>query len=399
MSQIADSMSTKSQPASRRPMIQIAQPVTGEEEWLALREPLESGWLTHGPKVTAFEQAFAKRHGVKHALAVTSATTGLHLALLAAGVGPGDEVIVPSFTWVATANAVVYCGATPILCDVERETFNIDVADAARRVTARTKAVIPVHLFGLCADVPALRAGLPAEVAIIEDAACAAGAALGNRSAGGLALLGVFSFHPRKSITTGEGGMITTDDDRLAEACNRMRNHGASVSEQQRHHGARPYLLPDFDDLGFNYRMTDLQGAIGLVQLGKLDRLVDERARWAAWLRARLAGLDWLRCPGEPGDGRHAWQSFVTCVDPARAPMPRNDIMQALQEQGVSTRPGTHAVHMLGYYRERFGYAADDLPGARDCDANSMAIPLHNRMSADDYEHVARCLIAVAKGR
>ena len=192
--------------------IQISQPDTGEEEWLALREPLESGWLTHGPKVAAFEKAFAARHGVPHAVAVTSATTGLHVALAALGIGPGDEVIVPAFTWISTANCVVYCGATPVFADVERKTFNLDIADVARRVTSRTKAIIAVHLFGLCVDTDALRAILPPSVDIVEDAACAAGGAFGNRSAGSLGRVAVFSFHPRKSITTGEGGMVTTAD-------------------------------------------------------------------------------------------------------------------------------------------------------------------------------------------
>lgn len=372
--------------------IQIAQPVTGEDEWLAMRESIESGWLTHGPKVSAFERAFGKRHNVEHALACTSATTGLHLALAAIGLGPGDEVIVPAFTWVATANAVLYCGATVVFCDVDRITYNIDIEDALRRVTPHTKAIIAVHLFGLCADIPALRAKLPAHILIVEDAACAAGGSLGNTSAGALGDVGVFSFHPRKSITTGEGGMVTTNDAAIAEKCTMLRNHGASVSEEQRHHGAKPYILPDFNLLGFNYRMTDLQGSVGLVQLEKLDRFIDERAKWASWYKSELAGVKWLRHPEEPKDGRHAWQSYVTYVDPHQAPLPRNDIMQLLQDKGVSTRPGTHAVHMLGFYRDRFGYAAGDFPGARDCDSNTMAIPLHNRMTDDDYRYVADTL-------
>lgn len=378
--------------AMTRRTIAIALPSTGEEEWLALREPLESGWLTQGPKVAAFEKAFAARHGVGHALATTSCTTALHLALLAAGVGPGDEVIVPAFTWVATANAAVYCGATPVFADVDPATFNIDVADLARRLTPRTRAVIAVHLFGLPADIEAIRAVLPASVVIVEDAACAAGAVYRGRPAGGLGAVAAFSFHPRKSITTGEGGMVTTDDAALAGRAEVLRNHGASVSEEVRHRGPKPYLLPDFDVLGFNYRMTDLQAAVGLVQLGKLDRFIDERARWAAWYRERLAGLDWLRLPDEPEGGRHAWQAFVTYVDPDRAPAPRNRIMEILQEQGIATRPGTHAVHMLGYYRNRFGLRPDDFPGARDCDRNSLAIPLHNRMSPEDYAYVADAL-------
>ena len=375
--------------------IAIALPVTGEEEWAALRDPLESGWLTQGPKVAAFEKTFAARHDVAHALATTSCTTALHLALATLGIGPGDEVIVPAFTWVSTANVVLYCGATPIFADVDPATFNIDVEDALRRVTPRTKAVIPVHLFGLCADIDALRTALPDHVRIVEDAACAAGAAYKGRPAGGLGDFACFSFHPRKSITTGEGGMLTTDDPALAETAEKLRNHGASVSEEVRHNGPRPYLLPDFNLLGFNYRMTDLQGAVGLVQLGKLDGFIAERARAAAAYRDALSGLNWLRCPDEPMDGRHAWQAFVTYVDPDGAPLARNEIMERLEARGIATRPGTHAVHMLGYYRERFGLNPDDYPGARDCDRQSMAIPLHNRMTDDDYAYVIDNLLGL----
>lgn len=379
---------------SVRPTIQISLPATGEEEWQACREPLMSGWLTQGPKVAAFEQAFAERHRVAHALATTSCTTGLHLILAAMGIGPGDEVIVPAFTWIATANVVLYCGATPVFADVDRETYNLDPADVARKVTARTRAVIPVHLFGLCADMAAIRAVVPAGVKIIEDAACAAGAEYGGAPAGGLGDAAAFSFHPRKSVTTGEGGMVTTNDAELAETMARLRNHGASVSEEQRHRGPRPYILPEFNLLGFNYRMTDLQGAVGLVQLGKLDRFIAERQHFAERYRDGLQRLGWLRMP-RFGEGRHAWQAFVTYVDPETAPMPRNALMEQLQAAGISTRPGTHAVPALGYYRERFGLSADDFPAARDCDAHTMAIPLHNRMSAEDYDHVIDTLCAL----
>ncbi len=375
-------------------MIHIALPDTGDEEWQACREPLLSGWLTQGPQVAAFEKAFAERHRVGHALATTSCTTGLHLILAGMGIGPGDEVIVPAFTWVATANVVLYCGATPVFADVDPETYNVDPADLARRVTERTKAIIPVHMFGLCADVPAIRAAVPPGVRIIEDAACAAGASIRGIPAGGLGDAAAFSFHPRKSITTGEGGMVTTNDPELTETMAMLRNHGASVSEEQRHAGPRPYLLPDFNLLGFNYRMTDLQGAVGRVQLGKLDRYIAERRRRAEYYRDRLQRLGWLRMPPF-GESEHAWQAFVTYVDPETAPMPRNALMEHLQAAGISTRPGTHAVHMLGLYRDRFGLSADDFPGARDCDANTMAIPLHNRMSAEDYDHVVRTLCAL----
>lgn len=380
---------------SEKRTIHISLPSTGEEEWQAAREPIMSGWLTQGPKVAEFEKRFAAAHGVKHALAVTSCTTGLHLALAAMDIGPGDEVIVPAFTWVATANVVLYCGATPVFVDVDPLTFNMNPAEVAAKVSERTKAIIPVHLFGLCADIEAIRAVLPAHVKIIEDAACAAGASYQGKFSGGLGDAGVFSFHPRKSITTGEGGMVTTDDDALAERMNMLRNHGASISEEQRHRGPHPYLLPEFNLLGFNYRMTDLQGAVGLVQLGKLEAFIAERAKWAAWYREQLADVAWLRTPSEPEGGRHAWQAFVTWVDPETAPMPRNDIMDALQKKGIATRPGTHAVHMLGVYRDRYGIKATDFPGAQASDAHSMAIPLHNRMDADDYAYVVRALKAI----
>lgn len=376
--------------------IQISLPCTGEEEWQACREPLESGWLTQGPKVGAFERAFAERHQVAHALATTSCTTALHLALAALGIGPGDEVIVPAFTWIATANAVLYCGATPVFADVRRNTCNIDPDDLARRITQRTKAIIPVHLFGLCADMDAIRAVLPAGLSIIEDAACAAGAAYKGRPAGALGDFAAFSFHPRKSITTGEGGMLTTNDPALAETANMLRNHGASISEEQRHHGPRPYLLPEFNLLGFNYRMTDLQGAVGLVQLGKLDTFLAERRAKAEWYTRELAAIDWLEPPIVPTGYEHAWQAFVTYVDPAKAPMTRNEIMDRLQQAGIATRPGTHAVHMLGYYRDRFNLHPDDYPGARDCDANTMAIPLHNRMNDDDYRYIVEIIKGLA---
>jgi dTDP-4-amino-4,6-dideoxygalactose transaminase len=377
-------------------VIQISLPSTGDEEWQATREPLASGWLTQGPKVAAFEKAFAERHGVKHALASSNCTTGLHLCLAAMGIGPGDEVIVPSFTWVATANVVLYCGATPVLADVDTITNNIDPADVARRITPRTKAIIAVHLFGLCADMSALRAVVPPHIPIVEDAACAAGASLNGVSAGALGDIAAFSFHPRKSITTGEGGMVTTNDTELASVVDQLRNHGASISEEQRHRGPKPYLLAEFNLMGFNYRMTDLQGAVGLVQLGKLDRFIAERQRWAEYYRDQLVGVEWLRMPVFPTNGTHAWQAFVTYVDPKKAPMARNEIMERLQAQGISTRPGTHAVHMLGYYRDRFGLKPEDYLGSRSCNDDTMAIPLHNRMSPDDYEYVVAALRSLA---
>jgi len=371
--------------------IPIAIPVTGEEERAAISEVLASGWLTQGPKVAAFEKAFAARHGVKHALATTSCTTALHLALLALGVGPGDDVIVPSFTWVATANAVIYCGARPILADVDANTFNINPADVARRITPKVKAIIAVHLFGLTADMDALKEAAPG-VPIIEDAACAAGASYKGQSAGSLGAAGCFSFHPRKVITTGEGGMVTTNDNAISKAMNIMRNHGASVPEETRHSGAAPFLLPGFDTLGFNYRMTDLQGAMGLAQLAKLDRFIAERNEIAAAYARELAGIEWLRAPVTPEGYCHGWQSYVVMMDGKQAPMSRDAVMAALKEQGVDSRPGTHSVHMLGYYAARYGYKPDDYPVSRMCAEQTMALPMHNKMTIEDAARAAAAL-------
>jgi len=373
----------------------IAAPSTGEEEWQAVREPLMNGWLTQGSKVAEFEHAFAQRHQARHAIATSNCTTGLHLILAALEITSGDEVIVPAFTWIATANVVMYCGATPVFVDIARETYTLDVNQLAAKVNTRTKAILPVHLFGLCADIDAITARAP-DIPVIEDAACAAGSSYKGKSAGALGVAAAFSFHPRKSITTGEGGMITTNNDNLAEKMRRLRNHGASISEEQRHVGPKPYLLPEFHELGFNYRMTDIQGAIGLTQLKKLDQFITERQQWAAYYQRELAQIDWLYTPSVPTERSHAWQSYVCYIDERKAPMTRNDIMDFLLTQGIHTRPGTHAVHMLGYYRERFGCRPDDYPVARDCDCYSMALPLHNKMTVDDYAYVVQTLQSIA---
>ena len=371
----------------KRRNLPISLPFTGEEEWQATKEPIMTGWLTAGPKVREFEQIFAQRHGVKHAMAVTSATTALHLALVALGVGDGDEVIVPAFTWVSTANVVIYCGAKVVFVDVDPRTFNLDVAKLKEKITPRTKAIIPVHLFGLCADIDAIKS-IVGTIPLVEDGACAAGAGYKNKPAGSLGTIGCFSFHPRKSVTTGEGGMITTNDDHLAERISSLRNHGASISEEQRHHGPRPYILPDFNMLGYNYRMTDLQAAVGVVQLKKLDLFINERQKWAQWYNEQFADLVWLRLPKYDLEYKHGWQSYVVYIDESKSPCSRNEIMEKLQSVGISTRPGTHAPHMLEYYARKYHLSPDDFPGARDSNNFSMSLPLFNKMTKEDYEYV-----------
>lgn len=371
--------------------IPISLPVTGDEEWMATKEPLMTGWLTAGPKVREFENLFAERHQVKHAIAVTSATTALHLAVVALGIKEEDEVIVPAFTWVSTANIVLYQGAKVVFVDIDPKTFNLDLKDLKKRITKKTKAIIPVHLFGLCADMDGIKE-IAGDIPLIEDGACAAGSGYKGVPAGGLGTLGCFSFHPRKSITTGEGGMVTTNDDHLAEIIKSLRNHGASISEEERHHGAKPYILPSFNLMGFNYRMTDLQGAVGVVQIKKLDIFIQERDLWANFYKKELGDLSWLRLPDFTKDYHHGWQSFVTMIDESKAPLKRNEIMEKLQQAGIATRPGTHAVHMLDFYKNKFGLKPNDFPGARDANDFSMAIPLHNRMTGEDYQYVVNNL-------
>lgn len=374
--------------------IPIALPSMGQEEWEATKEPIFSGWITQGPKVAEFEKLFAQRHKVKYAIAVSNCTTALHLALVALGIKQGDEVLVPAFTWVSTANAVLYCNATPVFVDVDIRTFNIDTASILNKITPRTKAIIPVHLFGLCANVDEIKRIAPA-LKIVEDGACAAGAGIGDIPAGGMGDIGCFSFHPRKSITTGEGGMLTTNNNSMAERLNMLRNHGASVSEEQRHRGPKPYILPDFNMVGYNYRMTDIQAAIGVVQLKKLDQFIDERQKWADYYTHALSKIPWLRTPYIPNGYKHGWQSYVLFIDEAKAPMKRNDLMEYLQQKGISTRPGTHAVHTLGYYSKTFNIKPSDYPNAFAANEFSMAIPLHNKMVKQDYEYVIECLKSV----
>ncbi len=374
--------------------IQIAQPFLGKEEHEAAKDPISSGWLTSGPKVKEFEENFAAYHGVKHAVAVTSATTALHLSLVALGVGPGDEVIVPSFTWIATANAVKYVGAKPVFVDIDLETFNIKVDDVKRCLTSKTRAIIPVHLFGLCSDIESLKKIAP-EIPIVEDAACAAGAKYNDQFAGGLGDLGCFSFHPRKIITTGEGGMITTNDDYLASILKKLRNHGAEISEEERHRGPKPYILPEFNMLGYNFRMTDLQAAIGVKQLEKLERLVKQRNDWAKFYNDQFEQTEWIQTPKIPESGLHSFQSYVILIKESLAPSSRNSIMEKLQSLGISTRPGTHSVHLLNYYKNQYGFLPEDYPNSLEAHNSSIAIPLHNLMLEEDFFFVSDTLKSI----
>ena len=378
------------------PKIPIARPLLDEAELNAVAEPLADGWVVQGPRVRAFEDRFAAFVGAPHAIAVSSCTTALHLALVALGIGPGDEVVVPALTWVSTANVVEMCGARPVFCDVNSATWNVDVDALERCITPRTRALIVVHLFGRPADMTAIMAlaeahGLP----VVEDAACGFGARWAGRHVGLFGVSGCFSFHPRKAITTGEGGMLTTTDAALADRYRSLRDHGASRPRD----GGGPFLLPTFDEVGYNYRLTDIQAAIGVAQMGKADTILAGRRRFAARYDERLAGLTWLLRPAAlPSDAAHGQQSYVCRyappggldVDALHAG--RNALMAALEGEGIQTRQGTHAVTLLDVYVRKYALDPRSFPGAWAGDRLSMALPLYPQMTEAEHDRVVDAL-------
>lgn len=377
--------------------VPIARTALTEEEIGSVLEPLRSGWLVQGPKVREFEEKWSAFTGAPHSIAVTSCTTGLHLAAVALGLQPGDEVIVPAFTWIATANIVEHQQAEVVFCDINLDTFNLDPAALEAAITPRTKGIIPVHLFGLSADMDAVNAIARRHgLWVIEDAACGFGATFKGRHVGALGEAGAFSFHPRKAITTGEGGMVTLADDMLAERIRRLRDHGAAISDHQRHLGPRPYLLADHPLAGYNQRMTDFQAALGSAQMDRADAIIAERRRLAARYDEAFADLDWLQTPPRLDGYGHGYQSYaclfrpepVTPASVRQINARRNQWMDRLLQQGISTRPATHAVHMLAYYRDKYGLAPEDFPNAFAANDCSISLPLFHGMSEAEQDHV-----------
>ncbi|HEX6642593.1 MAG TPA: DegT/DnrJ/EryC1/StrS family aminotransferase [Thermoanaerobaculia bacterium] len=376
--------------------IPIAKPLFGPEEIAAAAKPLESGWIVQGPYVAEFERRFGAFVGAAHSVACSNGTTALHLANAAMRLGEGDEVIVPSFTWIATANAVVYCGARPVFCDIELSTYNIDPGAIEACITPRTKGIVPVHLFGLCAEMtPILDLAKKHGLWVVEDAACGFGATYHGKQAGTLADTATFSFHPRKSITTGEGGMVTTSRADVAAAVRSMRDHGAAARRDE-----PSFLLPDYDELGFNYRLTDLQGAIGCVQLDRAEFILGQRRLRARRYDEALASFGWLRTPHVPPHMEHGYQAYVCLFAPEEPSLAnvdalearRNTLMQKLDERGITTRQGTHAPVLRAYYRERFGIDATAFPNAILAEKLSLALPLYPQMTDEEQERVVDAL-------
>ena len=343
--------------------IRLGWPDVGERELAEVAEVLESGMLTMGPKVGEFEAQLAAACEVEHALAVSSGTAALHVAVLALDLQPGDEVLVPAYTFPATANVVALAGLKPVLVDVDPETMNIDLAKI--EVGPRTKAVLAVHLFGRPARVEELPDGL----LVLEDAAGALGAKRQGRACGGLGLLGCLSFHPRKIVTTGEGGAVTTNDDAIAASVAAMRNHGW-----------RSLVPPELPAPGLNYRISDILCAVGIPQMRRLDELLAERTRIADGYTARLRNLPVLLPRADEGDV-HGWQAYVLQVDD------RDRVLAALRAQGIEAQIGTYALHQLGAYADQ-----GDFPGAARVFERALALPFHTKLSGADLDRVAEAL-------
>ncbi len=365
-------------------MIPLTRPVVGKEEAAAVADVLASGWLTQGPRVEEFERRIAEYCQARHAVACSSCTTALHMALLTLGVGPGDEVIVPALTFIATANAVVHAGATPVLADVDPRTYNLDPAAAEAAITPRTRAIIAVHQIGLPADLDAFadisrRHAVP----IVEDAACALGSRYRGRPVGGHAPLVCLSFHPRKVITTGEGGMVLTGDDEFARRLRLLRQHGMSVPDTQRH-ATRRLIVERYLCIGYNYRMSDLHAAVGIAQLARLDQIVARRRALAAAYDAAFADEPCLQTPYVPDFARPNYQSYALQLT-AQASFGRDALLAKLRARGIAAKPGIMTIHREPAFGGRCAGALRHSEHASD---SSLLLPLFPDMAPAQQQEV-----------
>ena len=377
--------------------IPISRTDLSETEINSVLEPLGTGWLVQGPKVREFEEKWSAFTEARNSIAVTSCTSALHLSLAALGFGSGDEAIVPAFTWISTANVIEHLGGKVVFCDIDLKSFNLDLDQIESKISPNTKAILPVHLFGLPVNMePVLALAKKHDLWVVEDAACGFGSRLKEKHVGTFGHTGCFSFHPRKAITTGEGGMITTDDDLLAEKLRRLRDHGAAMTDLQRHLGPRPYLLADHPEAGYNHRMTDLQGALGAAQMYRAGDIVAKRQSLARKYDQAFEGLGWLRTPLVHHDQEHGYQSYPCLFMPKEIDRGnitetnhlRNQWMDHLQKNGISTRPATHAIHLLNFYQEKYQLKPEDFPNAYAADQCSISLPLFHGLTEEEQLYV-----------
>jgi perosamine synthetase len=374
--------------------IPITKPLVGDAEAARVDAVLRGGWLTQGKETFAFERMVAERVGAGHGVATSSATTALHLGMVLLGVGPGDEVLVPSYSFIATANIVRYVGATPVFVDIRPDTWNIDEQKLEPALTECTRAIVPVHQLGMPADMDPIAAFASQHgLAILEDAACAIGSEYHGRSIGALGNLTVFSFHPRKVVTTGEGGMLLTDDAEVAERARSLASHGEAVIDVDRHNAALPQT-EEFTQLGFNYRMSNLQGAVGVAQMGRLDEILEARRRLGARYSHALAIAPGVHPPLEPDGALTNYQSYMVRIaaDSARS---RDDVMLGLRQSGIATRPGITAIHQQPIYRDAGHGPLPETDRALD---EALILPLFPQMSDAEQDEVIETLSELVKG-
>lgn len=383
--------------------IPITKTIFGDEEKEAIVKPLETGWVVQGPNVAKFQNMFAAFTGSKYAHAASNCTTALHLGLEAMDITKGDKVIVPSFTYVASANAVEYTGAEVVFCDIDLKTFNIDETKLEEIIKKDTsiKAIMPVNLFGLCANMPyIMELAKKYNLKVIEDSACGFDGWIGDKHSGTFGDCGCFSFHPRKSICTGEGGMLITDDEDIANKVSQLKDHGASKSDLQRHKEKGGSLLPDFTMRGYNYRMTDMQGALGVCQMDRKEYIMNGRREVASKYDEVLKDISQLVSPYIPENYKHGYQSYVCIFTDGedisnltkeqidRINIKRNIFMEKLEEMTIATRQGTHAVHTLGYYKNKNNFKDEDFLMSYAADRLSIALPLYAGMTNEEFDYV-----------
>lgn len=372
-------------------MIPVAKPYLDQAEAQAAYDVVMSGWVTQGPRVQEFEERFAAYVGSRYAVAVSNCTTALHLAMIVSGIGPGDEVICPSLSYIATANSIKYVGAKPVFAEVN-EDYNLDVADVEKKVTPCTKAILLVHQIGMPADIDAFRKlAQKYRLIIIEDAACAIGSKYKNIRIGTHNDLVCFSFHPRKVITTGDGGMIATNREDYAARLRLLRQHGMSVNPLMRHQAGR-LIFEDHLELAYNYRMTDIQAAVGIKQLEKLDMIIEERRKLAYQYHEAFASLSCVRIPREKQGYFSNYQSYSLYIRP-EAPISRNELMEKLLERGISTRRGVMTTHRETAYRQE--YRDINLPVSEDLSDRSIILPLYVPMKKEDITYIIDQVISL----
>lgn len=388
--------------------IPITKTIFGEEEKNAIIKPLETGWVVQGPNVAKFQELFASFTKASYAHATSNCTTALHLGLEAMNIGRRDKVIVPSFTYVASANAIEYTGAEVVFCDINLRTFNIDENKLESLIKAdpAIKAIMPVNLFGLCANMPYIMdLASKFDLRVIEDSACGFDGWIGDQHSGTFGDCGCFSFHPRKSICTGEGGMLITDNQQLADKVSQLKDHGASKSDLQRHKEKGGSLLPDFNMRGYNYRMTDMQGALGVCQMEKKNYIMNGRRSVALQYDNALQSIPQLIPPYTPENYKHGYQSYVCLFSNGeeissltkeqidRLNVQRNIFMEKLEAKKIATRQGTHAVHTLGYYKTKNNFKDEDFLMSYAADRLSVALPLYAGMSDEEFNYVISNII------